>query len=332
VIIRETLINDGRARHSERAIRLFSKALNCFVFDVRCLDDRSGGCTFSERGISIDAIARVIPKLRHRNANGSGVLVRPCLSFAFADDVSAGTLERMLDDNLRIAAVTETSPRSFQVWVPLAGSLQTIDEFVCAAACERLVELYGTDHGVAHRNSFGRAPGFSNRKPEHGDRDGTSPLVKMANRHCGFRGYDRTLLGEAYRLAVNHPKPLAERSVGPVLNGHDHTTSDDADEFLGPIEVLQGGNYVATFSAISTNHLFSRWLTEMQAAGCELPRRAGGSGTDRSQRDLDVLRSMHMAGVPHDTAEGALEAGSDKAQERGSSYTQHLMRAVWGEQ
>ena len=43
VIIREALINDGTARYSERAIRLFSKALNCSVFDVRCLDDGSGG-------------------------------------------------------------------------------------------------------------------------------------------------------------------------------------------------------------------------------------------------------------------------------------------------
>jgi len=71
--IHDPFINDGTARHSERAIRLFSKAVNCSVFDVRCLDDRSDGCTFNERGMSIDAIARVIPKLRHRNVNGSGI-------------------------------------------------------------------------------------------------------------------------------------------------------------------------------------------------------------------------------------------------------------------
>jgi hypothetical protein len=331
VIIREALVNDGTARHSERAVRLFSKALNCSVFDVRCLNDTDRTCTFDEREMSLDAIARVIPKLRHRNVNGSGIIVRPCLPFALADDVSAGTLERMLDDDLRIAAVIETSSGSLQIWVPLAGPLQTVDDAVCTAACERLVELYGTDPGVARRDSFGRAPGFRNRKPKHNDSDGNSPLVVMANRHCGFRGYDRTLLGEAYRLAAIHPKHLAERSVGAVPNAQEQTNSASTDDYLGPIEVRQGGHHVVTFSAISTDHLFERWLADMRAVGYETPRRVDDSDTDRSQRDLDILRSMHMAGVPRDTAQAALEAGSDKAQDRGRAYVQHLMRAVWEE-
>ena len=173
-----------------------------------------------------------------------------------------------------------------------------------------------------------RHDGFRNRKPEHYDHGGNSPLVEMANRHCGFRGYDNTLLDEARRLAADHSELLAERSVGAVLNAHGHAT--DTND-LGPIEVQQGGHHVVTFSAITTDSLFENWLTDMLASGYVLPQRAGGRpGTDRSQRDLDVLRSMYMAGVPRDTAQTALEAGSDKAQERGSPYVQHLMRAVWG--
>jgi hypothetical protein len=328
--IREPFINDGTARHSERAIRLFSKAINCFVFDVRCLDDTDRTCTFNERGMSLNAIARVISKLRHRNVNGSGVFIRPCQPFALADDVSAGTLDRMLDDNLHIAAVTETSPGSFQVWVPLAGPLQTIDEVVCAAACERLEELYGTDPGVAHRDSFGRAPGFRNRKPKH-DHDGTTPLVMLSNRHSGFRGYDQTLLEEARRMVINNPQHLAERSVGAVLNAHDHAINNTPDD-LGSFEVWQGSLHVVTFSAISTESLFENWLADMVASGYVLPQRNHDHPeTDRSQRDLDVLRSMNTAGVPDHTAQAALEVGSDKAQKRSPSYVQHLMRTVWGE-
>ena len=132
MIIREALVNDGTARYSERAIRLFSKAINCRGFDVRCLHDKTGECTFNERGMSLDAFARVIPKLRHRNVNGSGIFIRPYLPFALADDVQAGTIDRMLDDGCRIAAVIETSPGSFQAWVPLAGPLQTVDSSVRA--------------------------------------------------------------------------------------------------------------------------------------------------------------------------------------------------------
>jgi hypothetical protein len=327
--IHDALINDGTAKHSERAIRIFSKAINCSVFDVRGLDDSTGGCTFNERGMSIDAIARAIPKLRHRNANGSGIFIRPCLPFALADDVSAGTVDRMLDDELCIAAVIETSPGSHQVWVPLAGPLQPIDEDACAAACDRLEELYGTDPGVAHRDSFGRAPGFRNRKPEH-DRNGITPLVVISNRYSGFRGYDRTLLDEARRIVTNNHQHLVERSVGGVLNIYDHSINDTPDD-LGSFEVCQGSRYIVTFSQINTDFLFDRWLTEMQTAGYELPLRTNNSDTDRSQRDLDVLRSMHTVGVPLDTAQAALAVGSDKAQKQGLSYVEHLICTVWGE-
>ena len=134
---------------------------------------------------------------------------------------------------------------------------------------------------------------------------------------------------EARRKVANNPQHLAERSVGGVLNAHDHEIAIPDD--LGPIEVLEGGRHVVTFSAISTDHLFNRWLADMRAAGYCLPRRPDDSDTDRSQRDLDVLRSMHTAGVPPDTTQAALEAGSDKAQERRPSYVHHLMRAIWGE-
>ncbi len=156
-IIREALVNHGKAAHSERAIRLFAHALQCNTFDVRCINDTTGKCTFNERGMSLDSIACVVPKLRHRNVTGSGVFIRPCMPFAFADDVQAGALDRMLDDGQRIAAVIETSPESFQVWVPLAGPQRTINPILCAAACDHLAELYATDPGVAHRDSFGRA-------------------------------------------------------------------------------------------------------------------------------------------------------------------------------
>jgi|APSaa5957512535_1039671.scaffolds.fasta_scaffold93892_2 hypothetical protein len=328
MVIHEALINDGTAKHSERAIRRFSKVIKCSVFDVRCLDDRSGGCTFSEREMSLDTIARVIPKLRHRNVNGSGVFIRPCLPFALADDVCAGTLERMLDDDQRIAAVIGTSPRSYQVWVPLAGPLQTITPAVCAAACERLEELYDTDPGVAHCESFGRAPGFRNRKPEH-EKDGQSPLVVMSNRHSGFRGYDRTLLDEAARMVITNPQQLAERSVGAVLSIDDHHDTY-TDDYLGPIEVRDHGRHVVTFSVITTDSLYEDWLTNMQISGYELPERSSRLGVDRSQRDLDVLRSMYTAGVSCMTAQEALEAGSDKAQAR-DAYARHLMKAIWGQ-
>jgi hypothetical protein len=325
--IRKALVNEGTARHSERSIRLFSKAIRCSIFDVRCLDHSTGHCTFTERQMSVEAIARVIPKLRHRNANGSGVIIRPCLPFALGDDLSAGTIDRLLDDEYRIAAVIETSHGSHQVWIPLGGELSDISQTVCAAACERLTDYYEADIGVVHRDSFGRAPGFRNRKPKH-EEDGKYPLVTMSNRLSGFRGYDRTLLAESEQLVSKRPKPLAKRSVGAVLNIESPSTN--FDDYLGPIEVTGDDEIVSNFSAISTDNLFDQWLGDMLASGYVCPQRSKGSGIDRSLLDLHVLRSMHTAGVPLSVAQAALEEGSGKAQERGSKYVQQRLGSVWG--
>jgi hypothetical protein len=325
----KALINEGNAGHSERAIRFLSEAIRCSTFDVRCIDDSTGECTFSERGMSVEVIARVISKLRHRNANGSGIIIRPCLPFALGDDLSAESIDRLLDDEYRIAAVIETSPGSHQVWIPLGGELSNISQTVCAAACERLSDLYESDIGVVHRDSFGRAPGFRNRKPKH-EVDGRYPLVTMSNRLSGFRGYDRTLLAEAEQLVSKKPKPLAKRSVGAVLN-NDHQASN-SDDYLGPIEIWEGGMKVSDFSAISTDHLFDKWLSDMLDSGYVLPTASDGLNVDRSQLDLHILTSMHTAGVPLSVAQAALEKGSDKVEERGAKYVRSRLKTVWEEQ
>jgi hypothetical protein len=322
----KALINEGNAGHSERAIRYLSEAIRCPTFDVRCIHDSTGDCTFNELQMSVEVIAKVITKLRHRNANGSGIIIRPCLPFALADDLSSGTIDRLLDDGYLIAAVVETSPGSHQVWIPLGGELSDISQTVCAAACERLNDLYEADMGVVHRDSFGRAPGFFNRKPKH-EVNGRYPLVTMVNRLSGFRGYDRTLLAEAEQIVSKRPKPLAKRSVGAVLNNN--YQASNSDDYLGPIEVWEKGKKVSDFTAISTDHLFDQWLSDMLGSGYVLPIRSDGSDIDRSQRDLHVLRSMRTAGVSLGVAQAALEKGSDKAQERDDKYVQQRLETAW---
>jgi hypothetical protein len=329
MIIRDRLINSGTAAHSERSIRYFAQAIRCSRFDVRCIHEIEGHCTFDERKMSLNAIAKVIPKLRHRNANGSAVYVRPNQAFALADDVSRSTIDRMLDDDQKIAAAIRTSPLSYQVWIPLAGPLNPVDPILCVSACERLVVLYDTDPGVAHRDSFGRVPGFFNRKAEY-EVDGNWPLVIMDNPLSQFRGYDRTLLDEAERSIDTQPKLLDQRSVGGVQN-ISNNNNIAKDNYLGLIQILNCGNVIGTYSAISTDTLFCHWLTNMERNGYILPKRSNNTGVDRSQRDLDILRSMYTAGVPYHTALEALEAGSDEAEDKGDRYVNHLISTVWGD-
>jgi hypothetical protein len=325
----QPLANTGAAAHSERALRRFAEAVLCFQFDVRCIDDTTGKCTFNETGMPFGAIAQVVPKLRQRNANGSAVFIRPCRPFAFADDVPAMTLPRMLDDGLRIAAVIETSPGSFQVWVPLGSNNHGIEPKLCVAACERVQELYETDYGVVHSDSFGRAPGFRNRKSKHRTADGY-PLVTMLNQHSHFRGYDRTLLDEAREIAGARTQPLDKRSVGAVQSPSGHIpSSTNAD--LGPLEIWDGERHVVTLPAVDIDSLYEEWLAVMIRSGYAPPWRQHGPGVDRSKQDLNVIRSMAYAGVTPDIAARALLEGSDKAQERGPGYVAHILEAIYGE-
>jgi hypothetical protein len=116
------------------------------------------------------------------------------------------------------------------------------------------------------------------------------------------------------------------RSMGPVLAAAGVTDPLE----LEALSVYDRGKLIVTFSPVDPDTLYDEWLAEMMADGYQLPIRADGSGVDRSQRDIDVARSMAEAGVPPEIAAQALLAGSDKAQERGEGYVHHVLAAVWG--
>ena len=81
--------------------------------------------------------------------------------------------------------------------------------------------------------------------------------------------------------------------------------------------------------AINPSTLYVSWLADLASKGYTPPTRHDGSGIDRSLQDIHVLRSMADAGVPRDTATEALHHGSEKAQERGESYVEHIVSAIW---
>ncbi len=75
------------------------------------------------------------------------------------------------------AAVVETSPGSFQAWLrhtqPLSKELGTL-------AAKTLAEQFGADRGAADWRRFGRAPGFTNRKPQHRNPQGLYPFARLS--------------------------------------------------------------------------------------------------------------------------------------------------------
>lgn len=126
--------------------------------------------------ITARRILRMLPYFKHRNANGAHIYLRPTSESAYTllDDLTAARLPRLAAEGFAPATVVETSPGSFQAWLrhaqPLSKELGTI-------AAKMLAGRFHADTSAADWRRFGRAPGFTNRKPQHRDAKGFYPFA-----------------------------------------------------------------------------------------------------------------------------------------------------------
>jgi hypothetical protein len=70
-------------------------------------------------------------------------------------------------------------------------------------------------------------------------------------------------------------------------------------------------------------------LDEMMGAGYVVPFRSSENGVDRSRQDIAVVRYLSRQCVRRKIIEAVLLQGSDKAKERGTSYVEKTINAVF---
>ncbi len=165
---------------TEGTIRKLLAALPATGYDLGILNDRG---MYRLEAVPESRIIRMLPYLKYRNANGAHIYIRPTgeSPYTLLDDLTPATLARLAPEGFAPAAVVETSPRSFQAWLrhaqPLSKELGTL-------AAKTLAERFGADRSAADWRRFGRAPGFTNRKPQHREPDGLYPFARLI-RHTG---------------------------------------------------------------------------------------------------------------------------------------------------
>lgn len=102
--------------------------------------------------------------LKYENSQTSGVYFRPARGYAwplvFLDDVTPTKAYRLADTHN--AALIETSPSKYHVWL---GLDQPLDEHDRYRAQSELAKKIGADMGSVSGEHWGRLPGFKNRKP-----------------------------------------------------------------------------------------------------------------------------------------------------------------------
>lgn len=174
-----------------------------------------------ELTLDVAALDRHIGYLRHENAHGADIFIRPHQStgVVLMDDVSRAKLKDLKRDGVQPAAVVESSPGNYQVWVRL--SKQPLPAEVASAVARDLAVSHGTDKRGVAWNHYGRCPGFTNRKP-----------TRMTERGAPF-----AKLHEASdRVADRGPELVrqAEMHLSKPVSPPDHAVPSQSREKFGP--------------------------------------------------------------------------------------------------
>ena len=160
---------------TEHTIRQLLAALHAPGYDIGVLTDAG---MYRVEAATASRVLRMLPFLKYRNAHGAHIYLRPTgeSCYTLQDDLTAAALSRLTVEGYAPAAIIETSPGSFQAWLrhtqPFPKELGTL-------AAKTLAEHFGADRSAADWRRFGRAPGFTNRKPQHRNPQGFYPFAHL---------------------------------------------------------------------------------------------------------------------------------------------------------
>jgi len=163
-------------------VRRHLAAMGCDRYVIGVRDPARGMLT--REGSAAEIVAG-IGWLKAMNAQGNDISVRPAGSsgLVLVDDLSATALKELNRDGLTPAAVTETSPNTYQAWVRVSDGPLLPD--IATEAAREVAARYGGDPKSADWRQYGRLAGFTNQKPEHTRADGQQPYVRLTEARGG---------------------------------------------------------------------------------------------------------------------------------------------------
>ncbi len=192
----------------ERLVRVQLRAMGCERFELGIR--RDAGEMILREGQGAIEIEEAIRWLRHENAKGAHIYVRPAGLHALSliDDLSAEAIERMKAEGFEPAVVVETSPNNFQAWL---NHGQVLEAATSTRAAKALVERFGGDPSSADWRHFGRLAGFTNPKRERQLQSGMRPFARL-----------RSATGRVYSRAAEFRVRISEDEQHPIYAGDLH--------------------------------------------------------------------------------------------------------------
>ncbi|NRA71978.1 MAG: hypothetical protein HRU24_13230 [Gammaproteobacteria bacterium] len=156
-------------------------AMNCQEYELGLLDRINDKMIC--RSFKKNEVLNAVQWFKHKNTQGQDIFIRPkgSIGLIFFDDVSLSILDRMKDDGLEPAIITESSPQNYQGWVRISN--QPIEKSLATHCANIIANKYKGDLNSADHRHFGRLAGYCNNKPEHVNSLGKYPFVKLTTRN-----------------------------------------------------------------------------------------------------------------------------------------------------
>jgi hypothetical protein len=145
-------------------------AMGAEIFEVGALRPGNGGRPdyMLLRDWDKETVMVSIPWLWRQNWRGSHIYVRPKgeNNLSLIDDLKYHSVAHLRRAGLQPAAVVQTSPGNYQVWIKHAAQL---DKELGTAVARDLAERFDGDVKAAAWRHFGRLSGFRNTKAKYGE-------------------------------------------------------------------------------------------------------------------------------------------------------------------
>jgi len=286
------------------------RALGCTAYEVGVRRPDKGG--FQQTVFKTEHLA-VLGWLKHRNAQGCHIYIRPACAHTLIllDDLNFDSVHALKKDRLEPAAVVETSPDNFQVWLKLAAPAPGLPHPLATYLAKWLTSYYQCDPNSADWRHYGRLAGFTNRKPTYRDSRGYYPYVLIREWRGGQIPMTTPLLKEA--LDSFKAQDTKDRdAVGP---GRGLTT---------PIPT--------SHSNIRLEQLYREYMERIFARS---PGKPWIHCPDWSRLDFMIAGDLHRAGYDPGTIYLILEVGSPELEKRKAGhvedYLQRTLAKVMGQ-
>jgi hypothetical protein len=199
--------NEKSAVVVERLVRIQLRAMGCERFDIGIR--RDAGEMILREGQGAPDIEATIKWLRHENAKGAHIYVRPAglHPLSLIDDLSVEALKRMKAEGFEPAVVVETSLDNFQAWL---NHGQVLAAAASTHAAKQLAARFGGDPSSADWRHFGRLAGFTNPKRERQLPSGMRPFARL-----------RSATGHVYSKAAEFIAGIGTSSDGAAGQGEE---------------------------------------------------------------------------------------------------------------